>query len=371
MAHSKNIWHIFSTLSVGGPQRRFADYLNRTQAGHQHHVYAMDGRYDALALMEGKKPLHNGEQVIAKGNTLAATFSCRKFLKSHKPDLLVTYNWGATEWALANSIFPICPTIHIQDGFAEDEQDGEKTARRIVRKIAYRNCAKVVVPSLTLEKIARAGWRIPQKRLRFIPNGIETNAFAHAADADLMKTLGLASKGKTIGTVAALRAEKNIGRLIEAFSLVEDAHPEAQLVIVGDGVGSSALKMLAERVCTKGRVIFTGNLTQPEKILPAFDIFALSSDTEQMPLSIIEAMATGLPIVSTDVGDVKTMVSTNNKPFVRDRDAESLAADICHLLSAPEVAKTIGRENKRKAQTEYGVDHMVAAYDQLFTNPTS
>ncbi|MEX0298779.1 MAG: glycosyltransferase family 4 protein, partial [Kordiimonas sp.] len=237
MAPVKDIWHIFSTLSVGGPQRRFAEYIARTSAGHRHHVYAMDGQYDALKLMGDKEPLHNGEQVIAKGNTLAATLSCRKFLKTHKPDLLVTYNWGATEWALANSVFPICPTIHIQDGFGEDEQDREKSSRRLLRKFAYRNCAKIIVPSLTLEKLARESWDVPPERLAFIPNGIHVESFTEKADAELTKSLGIKKSGKVIGTVAALRPEKNIGRMIEAFSLVEDRHPDSQLVIVGDGVG--------------------------------------------------------------------------------------------------------------------------------------
>lgn len=370
MTNVKDIWHIFSTLSVGGPQRRFADYIARTKAGHKHHVYAMDGQYDALKLMDGQTPLHNGEQVIAKGNTIAATLSCRKFLKTHKPDLLVTYNWGATEWALANSVFPICPTIHVQDGFGEEEQDQEITSRRLMRVFAYRNCAKIIVPSITLEKIAQHSWHISKRRLRFIPNGIDIESFNGKANASTLKAFGIKTKSKTIGTVAALRAEKNIGRLIEAFSLVEDEHPDAQLVIVGDGVGTSALKMLAERVCTKGRVIFTGNLKQPEKILPAFDIFALSSDTEQMPLSVIEAMATGLPIVSTDVGDVRHMVSNENKPYVGDRDASMMAANLCKLLDAPDEAKTIGNANKRKAKEQYGIGQMVAAYDQLFTDPT-
>lgn len=369
MSKSKDIWHIFSTLAVGGPQRRFADYIVRTNAKHTHHVYAMDNCYDALALMEGKEPLHDGEQVIMKGNTLAATVTCRKFLRAHKPDLLVTYNWGATEWALANSIFPICPTIHIQDGFGEDEQDGEITSRRLTRAFAYRNCTKIIVPSLTLQKQVSRGWYVSKNRLKFVPNGIDTELFSGTADAELVKSLGITGEGKTIGTVAALRAEKNIGRLIEAFSLVEDEHPNSQLVIVGDGVGMSALKMLAERVCGKGRVIFAGNLSEPERIMPAFDIYAASSDTEQMPLSIIEAMASGLPVVSTDVGDVKAMVSSDNKPLIAGRDADLLANNLCELLANPERAQTLGEQNRDKAKTEYGIDQMVTAYDRLFTNP--
>ncbi|MEX0297444.1 MAG: glycosyltransferase family 4 protein, partial [Kordiimonas sp.] len=114
-----------------------------------------------------------------------------------------------------------------------------------------------------------------------------------------------------------------------------------------------------------------GNMVQPEKILPAFDVYALSSDTEQMPLSIIEAMATGLPIVSTDVGDVKKMVSDENKPYIVGREAPVLAENLSGLLRTPTTAEKIGAANYQKAKAQYGIDQMVAAYDQLFTDPTA
>jgi len=364
----KNVWHIFSTLSLGGPQRRFADYLARSKAQNlTHHVYAMDGRYEALDLVPGQQPLFDGGRVVPKGNTFAALKKCRQLLKTHRPNLLITYNWGATEWALANSFFPICPTLHIQDGFTDDEQNRELTGRRLMRMLSYRNCAKIIVPSRNLEKQVLTNWRVSEKRLTFIPNGIDTEHFNQPLDANFIEKYGVNNTGKTIGTVAALRTEKNIGRLIEAFSLVEDKHPDSQLVIVGDGVGMSALKMLANRVCSKDRVIFTGTLSNPEKILPVFNVFALSSDTEQMPLSVLEAMAAGLPVVSTDVGDIKQMVCEENAPYIKAHSAKILAKNISALLDEPEQAQNMGGKNKEKAHATYDIVQMVNAYDHLFT----
>ncbi len=362
----KHILHVFSSLELGGAQRRFIAYVQGSQAKHRHSVYAMDGIYDALKLLPGIKAPNDGKQTIPKGNTLAAVKACRQYLKDQKPDLLVTYNWGATEWILANKYFPICPMIHIQDGFTADELSQEIHKRRLMRAFAYKSCAAVVVPSLSLEKQVRDNWGIKAEKLKFIPNGIDTERFKGPANQNFVRSLGLDSKKPIIGTVAGLRPEKNVGRLIEAFSEVEDSSPECQLVIVGEGIGMAALKMLAERVCRKGAVFFTGSLPHPEYILAAFDIFALSSDTEQMPLSVIEAMATGLPIVSTNVGDIAHMVAQENTEYIAGKDAKTLAKNLSALLQAPKTAREIGLANQKKATTDYQLEKMINRYDTLF-----
>jgi len=367
----KKIVHVFSSLEIGGTQRRFVEYMAKTQAGHNHSVYAMDGNYAALQLMEEMNPIGNGKILVEKGNTVKAIFACRRLLKKEQPDLLITYNWGAIEWALANRFFSFCPTIHIQDGFTSDEIPEEQPARQRLRRFTYPACRYVVVPSMSLEKHAEEYWGISDDKLRFIPNGIDIDRFICPANLGFVKSLGIDPEKKIIGTVAGLRPEKNVGRLIEAFSTIEDIHPDSQLVIVGEGIGMSALTMLADRVCRKGSVIFTGNLPSPEHIYPVFDIFALSSDSEQMPLTVIEAMACGLPIASTNVGDVAFMVSEQNRPYIAGKDAQTLKSSLLDLMKTPDVANRIGAANQSKAKEDYGLTKMVEAYDELFSNVIS
>ncbi len=370
MTEPKRIHHVFSTLEVGGSQRRFAEYYKNSKANFAHTVYAMDGNYDALSLMPGLNPPDHDAPLVEKGNTLKAIRQCRSSLKNQKPDLLVTYNWGATEWVLANAFLSVCPTVHIQDGFGPDEQSREKLIRRCMRAFAYRQCAKVIVPSVTLKNLAKNDWLIPKSILQYIPNGINVDAFIRPPDNELATSYGIDTNKKIIGIVSALRPEKNIGKLIEAFSMLENMLDDIQLVIVGDGVGMAALKMLAERVCKPGNVIFTGNLSNPEKILPLFNIFALSSDTEQMPLCVIEAMASGLPIVSTDVGDVSHMVSAQNTPYISRNDPATLAENLHTLLLQSEMANRIGAANQAKAKKSYDLKTMIESYDTLFSELT-
>ncbi|MCJ9429514.1 glycosyltransferase family 4 protein [Kordiimonas marina] len=360
-----HILHVFPSFEIGGSQRRFAA-LAADGKDFRHTVYAMDGCYDALSLIRAGAVEQLDAEAIPKGSLWQAARTCRRILRAVKPDLLVTYNWGSIEWALANRFAPLSPMMHIQDGFGTDEQAEERLSRKLMRGFAYRAAGAVVVPSHTLEKIARENWHIRPDRLHYIPNGIDIARFDRPADGALLAEHGLKPEDKIIGTVAALRPEKNIGRLIEAFSHIAPDYPDYKLVIIGDGVGRSALKMLAERIGLKSRVIFTGTLKKPELILPAFDIMALSSDTEQMPLSVIEAMAAGLPVASTDVGDIKQMVAEENAVYVEGREAAELAANLRDLIELRDARTLVGQANKKKAVANFGIKTMAAAYDQLF-----
>lgn len=366
MSVKPRILHVFPSFEVGGAQRRLVSLINRRQGRFTHSVFAMNGCYDALSLIRDVAIPKEELPRFPDKSGLSAIRACSKLIKEYAPDLLITYNWGSVEWALSNLLNKKCPSVHIQDGFGPDEQTREKLHRKLTRMIAYQACNGVVVPSHTLETIARRSWHISSRKLRYIPNGIDVERFICPPDRALMAKLGLENDHRIIGTVAALRPEKNVGRLIEAFAQVSELYPKARLVIVGDGIGMKPLKMLTERIGLYDKVIFTGNLDKPENIVSAFEIFALSSDTEQMPLSVIEAMSAGLPIVSTDVGDVAEMVSSQNAPYVQEISAGALARNLSVLLNRPESGKRIGASNQAKAKHDFSLEGMIDAYDVLF-----
>jgi glycosyltransferase involved in cell wall biosynthesis len=138
------------------------------------------------------------------------------------------------------------------------------------------------------------------------------------------------------------------------------------LVIVGDGAERPALERRAAELGLSDRVIFTGNCAEPEKLLPCLDVFVLSSDTEQMPLSVLEAMAAGRPIAATAVGDVANMVAEENRPFVVPRDTAALAGAIAALLADPARAQAVGAANARRAREQFAQQRMFDAFQRLF-----
>lgn len=296
----------------------------------------------------------------------------RRVIKSADPDVVITYNWGAIEWAAANLIsgmvpgrMPLRRHIHIEDGFGAEEANGQIRRRVLFRRMTLSRHARVIFPSQTLYAIARDIWRLPVERLGYIPNGIDLEPYGGLSKQDVRSSFGLPRDKLVIGTLATLRPEKNLMRLIEVFGELH-ADVDCHLVIAGGGVERAALKARAMDMGLANAVSFPGVIEKPYAILPAFDIFALSSDTEQMPLSIIEAMGAGLPIASLDVGDIRLMVAEEARTYVTGRDTAALAASLRALLNSSYVRRKCGEANRTLAKNEFGDAKMLASWKNLF-----
>ena len=344
--------HVFSTFAVGGPQVRFAALAGHLGDAWKHIIVAMDGNTACRERLPPGLDVSFPDIDHRKGAMLQNALGFRRYLKATRPDVMVTSNWGTIEWAMANFL-PVVRHIHIEDGFGPEERATQLPRRVWMRRIFLRR-VQVVVPSLTLREIATRVWRLGH--VRYVPNGIDLTRFAVTRPGG--------SAVPVIGTVAALRAEKNIARLLRSFRLIAD-ETNAELTIVGDGPMRGDLQSLAKELGIAARVRFTGHTDQAQDFYRHFDIFALSSDTEQMPLSVLEAMASGLPVAATDVGDVRAMLAEGNSDFVVLQDDARLADALRRLLADPMGARVIGAANREKAVRDYDQRAMLAIYAAL------
>ena len=361
------ILHAFSTFAIGGPQVRLAMLANAAGRQFDHSILAMDGCYDCLKQFDPALNPTIPDISFTKGRTVANVRAFRRGLQRLRPDLLISYNWGAIEWALAAGLTPGQRHVHIEDGFGPGEETGPLWRRSAFRRLALHRSERVIVPSLVLRKIAATAWKISPHRIAYIPNGIDCQLYQRKPDSDLLPASFRDEAAQVIGTIATLRPEKNIFRLLSAFRLVLDSHPEAKLAIVGDGSERSGLESRATALGLGDRVAFTGNITGPERIIGLFDIFALSSNTEQMPISVLEAMAAGLPIAATNVGDVAQMVAAPNRPFVVSKgDGGALAPALITLLDNPRRRCDIGQQNREKVQADYALSDMLRRHLELW-----
>lgn len=355
------ILHVFSTFDVGGPQVRYAQLANEFGRLFRHYLFAMDGKYGCRDRLGADLDVNLVEVPVSKGHTLRNARNFRRTLREVRPDLLVTYNWGAIEWAMAN--WPrLIRHVHIEDGFGPEEATRQLPRRVWTRRLVLRG-STVVMPSLTLARLATEVWRLSSTRVRYVPNGINCARFV--APPDNSASPPWAGPYPVIGTVAALRREKNLGRLIRAVRQVMDERP-CRLVIVGDGPERTGLEALAFEEGIRDHVFFTGYISDPATLYRSFDIVGMSSDTEQMPYTVIEAMASSLPVVSTHVGDIPDMVSSENLPFLTPRADAALARAIKSLVEDRELRLRIGAANRKKVLSDYDERQMFAAYRALF-----
>ena len=355
MAAAPLLLHVFSTFAVGGAQIRFATIVNHFGHDFRHAVVAMDGDIACREQLSSELDLSFPVVEVRKGDTLGNVRRFRGMLRELRPATLVTSNWGSIEWAMAN-VPSLVPHLHMEDGFGPQERDRQLPRRVWTRRLLLRR-ATVAVPSQRLFRIARDVWRLPPARLAYVPNGIDLVRFAPAPVVDRAVPV--------IGTVAALRAEKNIARLLRAFAQLAALRP-GHLVVAGDGPDRLMLEALAARLGIAGRVTFTGHIADTTGLYAGFDLFALSSDTEQMPISVLEAMAAGLPVVSTDVGDVRNMLAPPNGPFVVLNDDAALCAAMTELLDDARLRRRLGAANRARAEQAFGQGAMFAAWRALY-----
>lgn len=361
------ILHAHSTFSLGGKEARAVRLMNAFGDAAEHVVLSATDQLGARDAIDA------GIRVAFP--TTAPSLQGRPGLRRYRAlarymqrfDLVLTYNWGAMDVVAARRLFArflmLPPLIHHEDGFNEDEAVRRKAIRNRFRQLFLPAAHRLVVPSTVLETIARDEWRQPESRIERIANGIPLERFTNPQSSSIS---GLARRpGEVIvGTVAGLRKVKNLPRLVRAVAQAEVRGVEARLVIVGDGPERAAIETEMRAWGMEQKVLLPGFLADPTRWIGHFDIFALSSDSEQFPISLIEAMAAGLPVASTDVGDVRSMVAGPNLFAVGDEAA--LITGLNRLIEDADLRRRVGEANRAKASSEYDEHAMIARYDRLY-----
>jgi glycosyltransferase involved in cell wall biosynthesis len=357
----KLILHVFPSFAAGGAQMRFVALANHWGPAYRHAVIALDGDLGARSRLSPALDIVFPPAPRADGALPMRLWHTRRLLARLRPDVLVTSNWGAIEWAVANLV-PMARHIHTEDGFGAAERDRQIPRRVWTRRLSLRK-SLVVVPSRTLLRIAEEVWRLPLGRIRYVPNGIDLGRFRPPKASQNGHHNGLEPMGPAvIGCVAGLRPEKNVARLLRAARILAPAHP-LRLVIAGDGPERGRLEELAGELGLA--VEFLGDVPDPAPLYQSFDLLALSSDTEQMPLSVLEAMASGLPIAASDVGDIAAMVAPENRIFISGRDEAALARSLGALLADATRRRAIGAANRLRAEQDFDEQAMFLRYRAL------
>lgn len=364
------ILHLHSTFSLGGKEARAARLMNAFGYRAEHVV--LSAVPDALGAREAIDPaIHVSFPGAGEAPSLIGRPGPGRYWHMARYmagfDLVLSYNWGAMDGVAARRLYAglmtLPPLVHHEDGFNADELDRQKPARVLFRRAMLGAAYRVVVPSERLEAIARRDWRQPARRIRRIANGIALDRYG-LPEPDAIPGFRRTPGDVVVGTMAGLRGVKNLPRLVRAFAR---SGARGRLVIVGEGSERDAILAAGQAEGVSDRLLLPGFLSDPARYVGHFDIFALSSDSEQFPISLIEAMAAGLPIVSTNVGDVRSMVSAENRRYVVPAaDEAALAEALGRLIADRDLRHRLGSANRALARERYGEDAMIAEYASLY-----
>ncbi len=364
-APAPHLLHVFSTFAAAGPQVRTVGLINSFGREFRHSIVALDGRVEARELIDPRTDV----RILSappKAGTPATVWRLVRLFAHEKPNLLLTYNFGALDAAIAAKLMHPAPLVHHEDGFNPDEASGLKPRRIWLRRAFLPGAFTVVVISENLRRIALEQFRLPPDLVHFIPNGIDVERFAPAdKNLSLRRELAIPADAIVVGSVAHLRAEKNVGRLLEALR----ESPAVHALLLGDGPERAKIEQLAREPQLVGRVHFAGYHRDPRAHYRAMDLFAISSDTEQMPMALLESMASSLPVVSTDVGDIRAILPARQGRFVVELGRTCVAAfgrAIDELARDPGLRASLGRENREIVEKRFALATMNEAYHTLY-----
>ena len=338
-------------------------FIKHTTPAYQHSILALDnntqaGRWlqdEQVRFLDFAKPAQRRRFFQALAGAL----------RHARPDLLMTYTWGATDAIWLGRLAGIRHIIHNEHGFNVDESRATLWKRDVIRLLVYRLASKVVVVSHELQTLLQRKYLLTADRLIRIPNGIDTSHYAPNSEErrQVRKKLGFTDVNMVVGFSGRLDPIKNFDLLLHIFSSCAHKNPHVRLLIVGDGPEKKRLETLCHDKDIYHSVVFTG---QQEHVLPylrAMDVFLLTSVREQMPMTILEAMAVGVPVIATRVGEIPHMIDDGINGFVHclDDPVEVFVQPLLALLS-PAYRKRMGEAARQKIMDTFQQETMMQQY---------
>ena len=307
-------------------------------------------------------PLHS--QLIGSKYDIGVLFRLKRLFQESRTDAVITIGagdkmfWGrlAAHWA---GVPVICSALH-----STGWPDGVGRLNRWLTRVTD---GFIAVARNHANHLVRYE-RFPADRVFMIPNGVDTQRFVPNLEKRiwLRKTLNVPLEAMLVVIVAALREEKNHSQFIDAGCQVIQRFPLAHFVIVGDGPERDRIEAEIRRTGCASHFHLLGSRSDTHEILAGCDVFCLTSKNEANPVSILEALSCGIPVVSPDIGSIcETVLHTQTGILTQALNADETASGIFRLLSDPELAARLGMNGRRLVESTWSLDSMVEGYQLL------
>lgn len=280
-------------------------------------------------------------------------------------DLVLTYGRGAIDAALAHTMFSkvhaLPPLIHHEDGSDETPRQRRSARSKWYRRVGLGKAAGLVVPTETMEHAALVEWQQPLGRVKTIRDGVDLKRFTRAAKPDAIARLLKRPGESWVGCFAPPGSDNDAIALVQAM---ERLAPEWHLVIFGAPLDGPVAAAVSQRGLDH-RVHFTPKAIDRAAALALFDIVVAVRGQELLPLAVIEAMATGCPVVVFESADVVQALGADNAGLLA---SEPVIAALERLAGDRYLRRRLGETNREKAVAERDEAAMIAAYRRLYSS---
>ena len=361
--------HVLNNLGKGGLENGLVNLV----AGSDHERFE-----HVICTMRGLGPnverLPHGTEIVslrAQGaHPRIQTAALMRTIRSLRPEVVHSRNWGAIEAVVAARLAGSCAVIHSEHGLETDASAPEPRRRIWFRRMAYQLADRVLSVSEQLRVLHARRTGFPERRITVIHNGVDRSRFFpdDATRRRVRSELGVDTSTYCIGCVANLLPVKDHLTLLQSMVPVAAAAGDWRLIIIGEGPERPRLEAFVnERPDWQRRVNFLGSVGHVPELLKALDVFVLPSIAEGICNSLLEAMATGLPVIATAVGgNPEVVIDGDSGLLFPAGDDAALAERLLRLRTQDALRAELGRSAMLRVRDQFSMDSMIRSYEQVY-----
>jgi len=365
MSRPIRVLELCSSLNVGGGERLvhgLVQHLDRSRF--EPHVVAVAAARGNSFLPEFER-LGVPVRVIGAKNLWSPPIyrELARYIRQHQIDLIHTHLTSADIVGRIVGRWLGVSVVSTLNNIPEDYEN-QRVYRYWLERYSCGLADHLVACSERIRQMFIARWRVPAAKTSTILNGVTMDAFLAVPAGVPPRAPG---EGPVVTTIGRMQEQKAQHLFIDAARIVRERHPRARFMIVGQGPLEGQLKAQAQRLGLGDTVAFAGVRYDIPQVLGASDIFVLSSAWEGLPVAGVEAMAAARPVVMTDVGGVRDLVSDGvSGLIVPPGDAPALAAAVSRLLDDEDGRLAMGRAGRAQVARDFSITAVTEQYEQLF-----
>jgi sugar transferase (PEP-CTERM/EpsH1 system associated) len=365
LAERIKILHVLHSFSAGGLENGIVNIINGSPDHLVHELCFLSTAGEFLQRLRRPVPYHELQK--RPGNDLRAILRLRALLRRREIDIVHTRNWGGLDGVMAACMTHKPVVIHGEHGREIDDPAGLNPKRRLVRRALALRARKVVAVSQDLCRWLRVDVGVRPAKLVCIPNGVDTERFRPGRDTAIRQELGVGDEEFVAGFVGRLDPIKNLEGFITSVRLLNRDGLKVRLVIAGNGPERARLENSFKAVSLDPRPLLIGQRPDADRLYRMFDVFVLNSIAEGMSNALLEAMASGLPVICTAVGGNIELVEHNfSGLLIPPNDPAALAGAIRHCAGSRELRERYGAHAREAADNRFSLDGMIQRYASLY-----